>query len=162
MLRKAAFTFAAFAFVLSSAEAEPPSVVALEKAMSCTHVLHPRLLLRALQRDGVIGRKNLDAGDGMAVFAVIRPFRIEGFEVKYIEGWDHDYRGHMFARGPGTSPGRHISLALKGDEKAIDKRFGILDSFKHTGPDGDWGMYTSLGGILIAPKLVELDCLNDL
>jgi hypothetical protein len=151
----------ALALSLSTAEAEPPSVVAFEKAMSCTHLLHPRLLLLALQRDGVIGRKAVDHPDGVAVFAVARPFRINGFAVKYVEGWDSDYRGHMFRRGPGTSPGRHIGVALEGDQKAVDKRFGILDSFKHTStdPDGDWGMYTWPGGIEIAPGLTELVCM---
>jgi hypothetical protein len=141
MLRKAAFSFVAAALLLSAAQAEPHSVVALEKAMSCTHMLHPRLLLRALQRDGVIRRKASEYADGAPTFAIVKPFRLNGFEAKYVSGWDSDYRGHLFEREPGTAPPKYVSVILKGQEQAVQKRFGILDRFKNTSPDSDedWG-----------------------
>jgi hypothetical protein len=160
-LSQAAFCFAVAALAAPPAEAAPRSVVGLEQAMSCKHMLHPRLLLLALQRDGVIGLKARAYEDGLPYFSIKKQFRIHGLEVKYVEGWDWDYRGGLFRRGPGTAPGRFIGIVLKGDRATVNARFGLTEWFNRTGGgDRDWGIYSDDGVPYFdsEPGLTEVIC----
>jgi hypothetical protein len=103
------------------AGARESATALLEKAIACTAAVKPETVLRALQREKLIGATPANNLDGIPTFVVIKPLRIEGLAVKFVEGWD--YEGKLFSRGPGTSPGVFVAITVAGDRKTVDERF---------------------------------------
>lgn len=82
----------------------------LEELMRCKQVFKPALIIKALQDNGIIGKKPVSSDDGIPTFVVVKPIAVYGLEVKIVEGWART--GGVFQRGPGTAPPTHISLGF--------------------------------------------------
>jgi hypothetical protein len=122
----------------AAAAKEPPSVVALERALDCRHVFHPQGVLGALRRDGIIARKPISQVDGIPVFPVRKPFRIHGLAVKFVEGWD--YEGSLFFFAAGTAPGTRIGIVVAGDKATAAAAFPQVE---RSGAGHSWFRYAA-------------------
>lgn len=104
----------------SAAAAAPPSgegVEGLVRALECAGAFKPEVVLGALQKDGVIGTKPAQVGDGIPSFEPRTRIEFHGLTATTVEGWNH--KGRMFSRGPGTAPPIHVGITVLGDEKQV-------------------------------------------
>lgn len=105
--------------------ASDKSSVMLESLMKCDHDFEPAEIIKLLQREGIIGQKPIEEGDGIPTYLVLKPIRIFNKDIKLVEGWSSN---KMFFRGHGTAPPTHIALGFGEPRWSYDSSIGKLVS----------------------------------